>query len=41
MLKIFTAKKIADLVGCSRTTVLVYISRAEFSHVQVIKMQRM
>lgn len=34
---IMTAKKIAELIECSNTTVLAYIGRAEFSHIRKIR----
>ncbi len=35
--KIMTTKKIAELIGCSSVTTLVYLGRPEFSHIKRIR----
>ena len=38
--KVFTVKKLAELLGCSSSTILLYLGRGEFSHVQIVKFKR-
>ena len=38
--KIVTTKKLSELLGCSRTTALIYLGRPEFSHIERIRVQR-
>ena len=38
--KVMTTRKLAELLNCSTVTVLIYLGRAEFSHVHRIRVGR-
>lgn len=38
--RVMTTQRIADLVNCSAGTILAYIDRTEFSHLERVKMGR-